>query len=107
MQIPEGTFVQPIKIEQKEVPTHEREICVLDDEINDGKPWYYDIRNFVENRAYPKGADKKDRKALRLLTTQYILYGGGLYRRSYDEVHLRCVDKKEAKKLIKGCADHI
>jgi hypothetical protein len=40
---------------------------VLDDEINDGKPWYYDICNFVEDRTYPEGVDRKDRRALRLL----------------------------------------
>ncbi len=40
VQIPEGTFVQPIEIKRREVLAHEREICMLDDEINDGKPWY-------------------------------------------------------------------
>jgi hypothetical protein len=39
--------------------------------------------------------------ALRLLATQYILCGGVLYQRSYKGVHLRCVDKEEAEKLIK------
>jgi hypothetical protein len=74
---------------------------VLDDEVNDGKPWYYDIRNLVENKVYPKGVDKKERRVLRLLATQYILYGGLLYRRSYEGVHLRCVDKEEAERFIK------
>jgi hypothetical protein len=32
---------------------------------------------------------------------QYILCGGVLYRRSYEGVHLRCVNKEEAKRLIK------
>jgi hypothetical protein len=77
--MPEGIFIQPIEIERREVPAHEREVYVLDDEINDGKPWYYDICNFVEDETYPEGADRKDRKALRLLATQYILCGGVLY----------------------------
>uniref|UniRef100_A0A2N9FWV5 Uncharacterized protein n=1 Tax=Fagus sylvatica TaxID=28930 RepID=A0A2N9FWV5_FAGSY len=64
-EIPEGIFIQPIEIERREVPAHEREVYVLDDEINDGKPWYYDICNFVEDETYPEGADRKDRKALR------------------------------------------
>ena len=101
VQIPENTFVQPIKIKRREAPTHEREVCVLDDEINDGKPRYHNIRNFVEDSVYPKGADKKDIRALKLLATQYILCGGVLYQRSYEGVHLRCVDKEEAEKLIK------
>jgi hypothetical protein len=90
-----------MEIERREVPSHEREVCVLDDDINDGQPWYYDIRNFVDDRIYPKGADRKDRRAPRLLATQYILCDGVLYRRSYEGVHLRCVDKEEVEKLIK------
>ena len=101
VQIPENTFVRSIEIKRKEVPTHKREVCMLDDEINDGKPWYYDICNFVEDMVYLGGVDRKDRRVLRLLATQYILCGGVLYRRSYEGVHLRCVDKEEAKKLIK------
>ena len=101
VQIPENTFVRPIEIKRREVPVHEREVCVIDDEINDGKPWYYDIHNFVEDKVYLEGAYRKDRRAPRLLATQYILCGGVLYRRSYGGVHLRCVDKEEAEKLIK------
>jgi ribonuclease HI len=97
VQIPKNTFVRPIKIKRREAPAHEREVCVLDDEINDEKPWYYDIHNFVEDRVYPKGADRKDRRVLRLLATQYILCGGVLCRRSYEGVHLRCVDKEAEK----------
>jgi ribonuclease HI len=101
VQILDNTLVRPIEIKRKEVPAHEKEVRVLDDEINDGKPWYYDIRNFVEDRVYPKGADRKVRRVLRLLATQYILCSGILYQRSYEGVHLRCVDKEEAEKLIK------
>ena len=101
VQIPKNTFVRPIEINRRKAPTHERKVCVLDDEINDGKPWYYDIHNFVKDKVYPEGADKKDRRALRLLATQYILCGGVLYQRSYEGVHLRCIDKEEVEKLIK------
>lgn len=31
---------------------------------------------------------------------QYILCGGQLYKRSYDEVHLRCLKKEEAKRIM-------
>ena len=31
---------------------------------------------------------------------QYILYGGQLYKRSYDGIYLRCLKKEEAKKVI-------
>ena len=107
--IPEGTFVQPIEIEQREVLAHEREICVLDDEINDGKPWYNDTHNFVESKTYPEGADRNDKRALRLLATQYILCGGVLYRRSYEGVHLRGVRTENLiKEVHQGvCGPHM
>jgi hypothetical protein len=70
VQIPENTFIRPIEIKRREVLAHEREVCMLDDEINDRKPWYYDIGNFVEDMVYPEGADRKDRRVLRLLATQ-------------------------------------
>jgi hypothetical protein len=100
VQIPEYTFVRLIEIKRGEVPAHESEVCMLDDAIN-GKPWYYDICNFVEDRVYPEEVDRKDRRVLTLLATQYILCGGVLYRRSYEGVRLRCDDKEEAEKLIK------
>jgi hypothetical protein len=86
VQIPENTFLQPIEIKRREVPAHEREVYVLDDEINDGKPWYYNIRNFEEDKTYSKGADRKDRRALRLLATQYILCGG-----AYIPLVINCI----------------
>ena len=70
VQIPKNTFIRPIEIKRREVLAHEREVYVLDNEINDRKPWYYDIRNFVEDRVYPEGVNRKDRRALRLLATQ-------------------------------------
>jgi hypothetical protein len=70
VQIPENTFIRPIEIKRREVLAHEREVCMLHDEINDRKPWYYDIGNFVEDMVYPEGADRKDRRVLRLLATQ-------------------------------------
>ena len=101
VQILENTFIRPIEIKRRGAPAHEREVYILDDEINDRKPWYYDIHNFVEDRVYPERANRKDRRALRLLAIQYILCGGVLYRRSYKGVHLTCVDREETEKLIK------
>jgi hypothetical protein len=33
---------------------------MLDDEIIDGKPWYYDIRNFVEDRTLSRRSEWKE-----------------------------------------------
>ena len=32
-------------------------------------PWYYDIMKFLELRAYPDGADKRERHSIRMMAT--------------------------------------
>ena len=61
-------------------------------------PWYYDIMKFLELGAYLDGADKRECRSIRMMATQYILYGGQLYKRSYDGIHLRCLKKEETEK---------
>ena len=63
-------------------------------------PWYYDILKFLELKAYPDNADKRKRHSIRMMAAQYILYGGQLYRRSYDGVHLRCLKREEAERVM-------
>ena len=36
-----------------------------------------------------------------MMATQYIPYGGQLYRRSYDGIHLRYLKKEEAERVMK------
>ena len=55
---------------------------------------------FLELRAYSDGANKRERRSIRMMATQYILCGGQLYRRSYDGIHLRCLKKEEAKRVM-------
>jgi hypothetical protein len=98
--IPENISDQPISIEQNSLPTHEEEIDTIDDDLHGGKLWFSDMQRFVEDGAYPERASKKDRRALRLAATQYIICGGVLYRRSYEGIHLRSVDETEAERLI-------
>ena len=63
-------------------------------------PWYYDIVKFLELRAYPDGANKGEHYSIRMMATQYILCGGQLYRRSYDGIHLHCLKKEEAERVM-------
>ena len=37
---------------------------------------------------------------IRRLSTNYIIYGERLYKRSYDGIHLHCVTAKEAQLII-------
>jgi len=98
--VPEGAPIKPLSINQRSRPAYEEAVMLIDAELNDGKPWYYDIKNVIEKGEYPEGANWKDRRALRLMAAQYILCGGDLYRRSYDGVHLMCVDEEKARVLM-------
>ena len=60
----------------------------------------YDIMKFLELRAYLDGVDKRECHSIRMMATQYKICGGQLYRRSYDGIHLRCLKKEEAEKVM-------
>jgi len=63
-------------------------------------PWYYDIMKFLEIGTYSNSANKREHHSIRMMATQYILYGRQLYRRSYDSIHLHCLKRKEAKRVM-------
>ena len=63
-------------------------------------PWYYDIMKFLKLGVCPSGADKRERCLVRMMAIKYITYGDQLYRRSYDGVHLCCLKKEEAEKVM-------
>ena len=55
---------------------------------------------FLELGAYLYGANKRECRSIRMMTTQYILCRGQLYKRSYDGIHLHCLKKEEAKRVM-------
>ncbi|XP_050914939.1 uncharacterized protein LOC127129867 [Lathyrus oleraceus] len=69
---------------------------------SDDKPWFYDIKKFLEKQQYPKGISITDKKALRRLSSKFFLNDDVLYKRNYDYVLLRCMDRHEASTIIKS-----
>ncbi|XP_050885487.1 uncharacterized protein LOC127091027 [Lathyrus oleraceus] len=65
------------------------------DEI-DSYPWFYDIMRFIECQEYSMNASIIDKNYLRKLSSNFFLSGWVLYKRYYDSVLLRCVNKQEA-----------
>ena len=51
---------------------------------------------------FPVDAEKKERMSLRMLSPQFISFQGMLYKIMPTGVHLRCVDKNKAQKLIEA-----
>ena len=82
IEIPAGVIVRPLLIETKSTPAY---CCLIGDiEDRDGLPWYHDIYQFLSCGAYPESSTVKDRRALRQLTTRFVICGKSLYRRLLD-----------------------
>ena len=87
-------------VEQKEEPAY----CVTiekDKEKNGEGEWYSDILQYLKDGTYPKSTDKNNQSTIRRLSTNYVICGERLYRRSYDGIQPLCVTAKEAQQIIK------
>ncbi|XP_031393615.1 uncharacterized protein LOC116205227 [Punica granatum] len=89
--ISEGNIVKTLEIEVAKGPAHCNTI-----EASEAKPWYEDIKNFLQTGQYPLFADRRYRKTLRCLAMHYFLSGEILYCRSFDSTLLRCIDEHES-----------
>ncbi|RDY09068.1 hypothetical protein CR513_06629, partial [Mucuna pruriens] len=49
-----------------------------------GKPWYHDIKRYLEKREYPKGISENDKRMLRRLAFGFFLNGEIMYKMSVD-----------------------
>ncbi|KAG5233085.1 RNA-directed DNA polymerase (Reverse transcriptase), Ribonuclease [Salix suchowensis] len=92
-----GQNLQPIHIDIRNNPAH---CCSVEGKI-DGNPWYYDIKNFIQNQAYPMGAPNIEKKTLRRMAMDFYLDGEVLYKRSSDGTLLRCLDGVEARNALR------
>ncbi|XP_006588132.1 uncharacterized protein [Glycine max] len=62
--------------------------CCLIEEEQDGKPWYFDIKRYIENKEYPQEASDNDKRTLRRLASGFFLSESILYKRYHDMVLL-------------------
>lgn len=72
-----------------------------EEEVKDDKSWYHDIKCFIHKQEYPLGKSNKDKKTLRRLDGNFFLNDDVLYKRNFDMVLLRCVERHEADLLMK------
>ncbi|XP_075633352.1 uncharacterized protein LOC142605800 [Castanea sativa] len=97
---PNEDEARPIVVEQKEEPAYCMSV-VEDEVVNRKGECHSDILKYLKDGTYLKSVDKNDRLTIRRLSTNYIIYGERLYRRSYDGIHLLCMTAKEAQQIIK------
>ncbi|KAE8678980.1 hypothetical protein F3Y22_tig00111402pilonHSYRG00591 [Hibiscus syriacus] len=88
--------MMPIKMQVYEIPAH----CYSVEEEVDGKPWYHDILQYIKNQSYPPNASEIDKRTLRRMAAGYFLDGKIMYRRSSDQMLLRCLNTSEARNVI-------
>ncbi|XP_039156228.1 uncharacterized protein LOC120287482 [Eucalyptus grandis] len=97
LQVAGGLDIEPLRIEIFRRPAY----CMTIEEEPDGQPWYHDILKYLQNGEFPEGSEAADIKHLIKLALKFFASGDILYKRSFDSTLLRCVDAKEADRLMK------
>ncbi|XP_057981317.1 uncharacterized protein LOC131166764 [Malania oleifera] len=73
--VEEGVRIETIQIRVQLEPAHSMVI-----EEADGKPWFYDIKTYIQKNQYPEGAASNDRRTIRRLAMGFFLDGEVLYK---------------------------
>ena len=74
--------------------------CDLETKEVTEKPWYHEVKRYLEAQEYPEGASVNDKKFLRRFATKFFLSNVILYKRNHDSTLLCCVDKTEAERIM-------
>jgi len=101
--VDKGAEIEAIKLDMKTHPAH----CMSVEEEDDGKPWFYDIVQYLRFQKYPDRAVENDKKVIRKMSANFFLDGEVLYKRGRDQVMLRCVESEEEKKILEEVHDGI
>ncbi|XP_070013992.1 uncharacterized protein [Nicotiana sylvestris] len=96
IQHPDKNFIDPIPVRIHKQQAY----CAHIEEETDGKPWFHDIKEYLAKGEYPERANHTKKCTLRRLSNHFFHSGGNLYRRTPDFGLLRCVNGKEASKLL-------
>ncbi|XP_017982297.1 PREDICTED: uncharacterized protein LOC108663225 [Theobroma cacao] len=95
--IKEVADVRPFDLEVREVSTP----CLNIEEEVDGRLLYHDIGQYIRHQAYSENTTDNDKRTFRRLATGFFLSGEVLYKRSQDQILLKCVDTTETNKIMK------
>lgn len=77
--IPEGMDIRPpIEIEVREDPAY---CLAIEEREPDGKPWFHDIKTYLEDRTFPPDATATDRRTIQRLAAQFFVSAGTLSKK--------------------------
>ena len=95
---PTDMIIRPLLIELRFAFTY---YCLIrETKVHDELPWHHDIYQFLKSGTYPEVAIAKDRRALRQLTTRFMICGDTLYTRLANGMLLLCLDRDSADCMI-------
>ena len=87
---------QLVKLKVRESQAH----CACVQGEPDGNPWYHDILRYIKDQQYLELANDNNKRILRRLAMRFFLDGDILYKKSKDQILLRCIDADEVKKIV-------
>ncbi|XP_070049346.1 uncharacterized protein [Nicotiana tomentosiformis] len=93
---PGNVHINPLEIQIRERHGY----CNAVEIEPDVQPWYHDIKKFLKIKEYPEQASEDQKRTIRRLANSFFLSGEVLYKRTPDLNLLRCVDAKEAEKIM-------
>ena len=68
-----------ITIERLDEPT---DCCEIDTKEVEDKPWFHEVKRYLETQEYPEGAPVNDKKFLRRFVAKFFISNGILYKRN-------------------------
>ena len=86
-----------IRIQRHDQPAYYHMV----EEESDGKPMYFDIKEYIKSREYPPNASENGKRTLRRLAMSFFPNRDVLYKKNHDVVLLRCVDVIEVQTIIR------
>ena len=93
-----------ITIEWLDEPGHCYEVYI---EGVEEKPWFHEVKRYLEAQEYPEGASIHDKKFLRRFSAKFFLSNKILYKCNHDSTLLWCVDKREVEKIMEDMCDAV
>ncbi|XP_070002350.1 uncharacterized protein [Nicotiana sylvestris] len=93
---PGNVHIDPLEIQIRERHGY----CNIVEVEPDVQPWYHDIKRFLKTKEYPEKASGGQKRTIRRLASGFFLSGEVLYKRTPDLNLLRCVDAREARRIM-------
>ena len=92
LQHPDDAHIDPLYIQIRDQHAY----CNMIEEEFDGKPWFHDIKTYLQCGECPSDVTSNQKRTIRRLARGFFLSGGILYKKTPDLGLVRCVNAQEA-----------